>query len=502
MNDATSKHLAFVQLLVVPGLYYLGVKASLLFAATPDVLVMLWIPNSFLLATLMRCGLRRFWLLAIAILAAEVAADFPTFSIAEALLFGGINLTEALIAFSLLRRWKFDADFTTPADLAKFVSAGPLIAALFAAAAAGGVYSWFRGDEMSYLDFARVWWFSDGLGVLILTPVTLSIWKEKRGARVEPKWRWYDVAVLIAGGIVLAAFAVSLQTEFRGLTIRPALLMLFAVYVATRFSLKVATGSVLATALVLIYMTKVGRQPFGPLDFRSTALSTQEYIATMSLIALGLSTLLSQHRANTRELESRVRERTSELQQANAKLERLALTDALTSLPNRRALLSMMAKEFDQGRRMHQELALVMFDVDHFKKVNDTYGHAAGDQVLQHVARQAASVVRQMDTLTRYGGEEFVLLSPAIGASSAMEVAERMRNAIKSVEINIGSQSIRVTASFGIAVLSPEDHHPHDLLRRADRALYAAKNAGRDCAVFDTNDSAGTDAAPVSITGS
>ncbi len=475
-----------VQLLLIPVLYFLGVKLSLLFAATPDVLVMLWMPNSLVLAALLRYGFRRYWLFAMAILSAEVAADFPTFSLAESLLFGLINVAEATLAYLLLRRWRFDPAFKTPMDIAKFVAAGPIIAAFLAASAAGGVYEIFRGHEATYVDFVRVWWFSDGLGVLILTPVILTLWAPQAdGSHRANGLRWYDAAILAAGAMILLAFALSNQGQFYHLTIRPILLMPLVVYVAIRFSLRWATACVLVTALALIYLTKIGEQPFGPLDFRATALSTQEFIATMSLIALGLNTLLAQHRANARELERRVREQTAELREANSKLERLALTDALTGLPNRRALLELLPKEMERCSRMHDGLALIMFDVDHFKRVNDLHGHAAGDLVLQRVAAEVSSVVRSMDTLTRYGGEEFVLLAPGIESNSAVQLAERMRSAINGSEVTIGAHRIPVTASFGIAMIVGDERCPEDLLRRADRAMYAAKSAGRDCVIAE-----------------
>jgi diguanylate cyclase (GGDEF)-like protein len=121
-----------------------------------------------------------------------------------------------------------------------------------------------------------------------------------------------------------------------------------------------------------------------------------------------------------------------------------------------------------------------MFDVDHFKQVNDCYGHAVGDQVLRHVTRVAANTVRGTDTLARYGGEEFVLVAAETDRSEALRLAERVREALRSSDVPLNQVALRVTASFGVALMRAEDTEPEDVLRRADEALFAAKFAGRD----------------------
>lgn len=470
-----------IQLLLIPVLFYLGGKVSLLFALQPDVRVLLWIPNSLLLATLLRCGFKRYVPFVLLILVAEVAADFATFALWQAIAFGMINLLEATGAYLLLRRWRFNPEFAAPADLAKFVVAGPVIAAFASALAAGGVYVISHGMGSDYRDYMLTWWFSDGLGVLIFTPLALTLWPgetRQRPERASVDWR--DAAVLLGGLALAAALAMSHQASLYGFSIRPLLLAPFALYVAARFSLRTTSIVVVCIAMLLLYLTSSNHQPFGDVGLQETALWTQEYILSVSLMALGLSTLLSQHRASTRELERRVQERTVELSEANTKLEKLALTDALTGLPNRRALLTALHAEIGRQQRARNGLAVILFDIDRFKQVNDRYGHPVGDTVLRHVASIASGVIRSMDTLGRYGGEEFMLIAPEVEESDAVHLAERLRAELRASNLHVDGETLRVTASFGVAMLRPGEESEDALLQRADAALYRAKESGRD----------------------
>jgi diguanylate cyclase len=156
-----------------------------------------------------------------------------------------------------------------------------------------------------------------------------------------------------------------------------------------------------------------------------------------------------------------------------------ALTDPLTALPNRRAFERGMA-----GLRPHDMSAgLLIADLDHFKVVNDTFGHAAGDYVLQQVALTMRAMIRDHDLLARLGGEELAVLLPDTEARRALEVAERLRAAIEAMDIRWEEQSIRITASFGLSV-APGTLPAEDMFVQADAALYAAKSAGRNRVVL------------------
>jgi len=166
----------------------------------------------------------------------------------------------------------------------------------------------------------------------------------------------------------------------------------------------------------------------------------------------------------------------------NLRLEALARTDPLTQLLNRRALLAQLGTEVERTRRYNAPLSILMIDVDEFKDVNDTYGHLAGDQVLVEVALLLARTARSVDSVARYGGDEFVIAVPETGEVGAIAFAERLRDKIQAHPFDIGKgEPLQLTVSIGVADF-PEAkvETAEDLLDCADRALYRAKAGGRN----------------------
>jgi diguanylate cyclase (GGDEF)-like protein len=159
--------------------------------------------------------------------------------------------------------------------------------------------------------------------------------------------------------------------------------------------------------------------------------------------------------------------------------------DALTEIPNRRALEETLAAEISRAERFGHGLAVVLLDLDHFKKTNDTHGHAAGDQLLREVARLLAASARQGDTVARWGGEEFVAVLPETSRAGALQLAERLRAAIGRVSLG----PMRASASCGVASFLPGDS-TETLLAAADAALYRAKENGRNRTEIATRRSA------------
>ena len=162
-----------------------------------------------------------------------------------------------------------------------------------------------------------------------------------------------------------------------------------------------------------------------------------------------------------------------------ADVERLARTDALTGLANRRTFDEMLARELDRSARTGDPCTLVLVDVDHFKAVNDTHGHQAGDGVLQRVAQALTDGARGMDLAARYGGEEFAVIAPGCGHGEALALAERFRAAIAAQPGDVA-----VTVSAGVAVYPPDGVDANTLVAAADEALYTSKRAGRDRATL------------------
>jgi diguanylate cyclase (GGDEF)-like protein len=192
-------------------------------------------------------------------------------------------------------------------------------------------------------------------------------------------------------------------------------------------------------------------------------------------------------------LQDALVEKNRELDRANKELARrreelltLSRTDALTGLFNRRYFEERLNEEFTRSRRYGSPLSLVMLDIDHFKRINDTFGHPFGDQVLKAVAQTACSRLREVDLMARYGGEELIALLPETSPVDALRVCERVREAIASLGLEHPGadghvQEVRLTASLGVATVPAANLTSAEaLLMAADTSLYAAKGAGRN----------------------
>jgi diguanylate cyclase (GGDEF)-like protein len=170
-----------------------------------------------------------------------------------------------------------------------------------------------------------------------------------------------------------------------------------------------------------------------------------------------------------------------ELEQAYSRLHQFSIRDPLTLAFNRRFLVDRLVVETERALRTRQPLSLLIMDADEFKLINDRFGHAIGDRVLQAMVSACTAILRPYDILARYGGEEFVLLLPNTGLEQACEAAERIRATVAGLRIERErSAPIRVTASLGVAQLSAADADGSAMLKRADAALYRAKRAGRN----------------------
>jgi len=169
-----------------------------------------------------------------------------------------------------------------------------------------------------------------------------------------------------------------------------------------------------------------------------------------------------------------------QLQAANGELHRLSRTDGLTGLLNRKTWEIELNHEFKRQRRYPDSSVLIMFDIDHFKRINDGYGHPAGDEVIRQTAKIAADCLREVDVAGRYGGEEFAIILTSTDIEGARIVAERIRKKIEANHIEYDGQGIDYTVSLGLAKLDDKITEPVQWIECADRALYQAKNAGRN----------------------
>ena len=264
-----------------------------------------------------------------------------------------------------------------------------------------------------------------------------------------------------------------------------------------------------ATATAFLIWVMLNRMVFVPLegfaktsralgngDFsaRSAIPDTQDELA---LLGRTLNQMAERVQSHASQLEAKVASRTKELQIANEtirkanqdlaqavdELENLARTDGLTQLTNHRTFHEQLAAEIRRSERSNAPLTLLMIDVDHFKKYNDTHGHPAGDAVLKRVAQILKDNLRTTDLVARYGGEEFAILLIDTPLSFGAKVAAKLRNTIRRTEFSGAEESQpagRVTISVGMAGWPMHGKHPTALMEAADKALYEAKHAGRD----------------------
>lgn len=248
------------------------------------------------------------------------------------------------------------------------------------------------------------------------------------------------------------------------------------------------------TGGMLLALNKLGLLPQNPVTenaaqfgsameviLLSFALANRISVERRLRFAAQRDALAAQRRANET-LEARVAERTEALEEANRKLAELSTTDQLTGLRNRRHLDEALRDECARSHRRGRSLAVLLMDIDHFKRFNDTFGHQVGDECLRQVAAVLADCVRApTDRVARYGGEEFCMVLPETDVEGACAVAERIRAAIEQMEFCVAGERVPVTMSVGVAAQVPDlaDQVRH-LLNRADAALYQSKADGRN----------------------
>lgn len=217
---------------------------------------------------------------------------------------------------------------------------------------------------------------------------------------------------------------------------------------------------------------------------RSLVGAVHRFDATLMLVAEYDVAEMEQLNAQVIELNQELAEVQRTLARANRRLQadeerlkQLASTDPLTGLANRRRLMEFLTQSWQRSQRFESTFSVIMADIDFFKKINDEYGHPSGDAVLQAVATQLQSMVRKVDLVARFGGEEFVIVMQEASLDAAVELAQRMRQAISALRLKGIEQA--VTCSFGVAQLTPE-RNVDQLLKQADEALYHSKLTGRN----------------------
>ena len=311
----------------------------------------------------------------------------------------------------------------------------------------------------------RVWTACSVLGLIAVYAAIRSGWSR----------RFKDPALTLAQilyAITCCAAAFVIAGPARGVTLPIlAIILMFGIFgLTTRQMLGVLVYSLVAFGVASGVVAARDEPDYPPVVAAA-------YVGMVVVVLLS-STFLTTRVQSTRE---HLRRQKAELAQALEQIRQLATHDDLTGLLNRRAMLDRMQLEQRRSLRSGSPLLIAQLDIDHFKAVNDTHGHAAGDLVLQRFADTVRRNVRDTDVLARWGGEEFVLLLCDTPAADAVALMERLRQAVQAMQVPVaqGGQPITVTVSIGLARHTPADPLA-GTLERADRALYAAKAGGRN----------------------
>jgi diguanylate cyclase (GGDEF)-like protein len=236
---------------------------------------------------------------------------------------------------------------------------------------------------------------------------------------------------------------------------------------------------------------------FGVLDVQANDANhfTEEDVRIMTTLAEQIAVAVQNARlfSERRRAEDELRRAKESLEVVNMELrfafeheQHMARTDTLTRINNRRNLFELAGHEFEVAKRYQQPLSIIMFDLDHFKQINDTYGHSIGDKMLERVAQVTHAQLRDVDIIARYGGEEFVIVLPVTNAQKAFLLAKRILENVSAIRLHTEHGSASITLSIGIAetIHEPQDESVENVIRRADEAMYAAKKAGRNCAMI------------------
>ncbi len=365
------------------------------------------------------------------------------------------NCIEPLVGATLIRRFATHRGALVPVrGLLEFVASG----VLFAPIIGGGLGS--VGTSIAGADFLDSWprfAVGDALGILVVAPVLLSVnrWRNDRPVRtaIAPA-----LATLVVSALALHSWPGGWDT------VTPYVVIIPLTWAALRSGVRGASWSVLAIGQFANFAVATGTEPF-------VATSDTGYTVTLLQAYLGIVAVSTLILASA----------TSELSDRDAveeALRRQALHDSLTGLPNRLQLVQRLEEYLEHARIEGLPIAMAVVDLDDFKRVNDTHGHLAGDELLIASGQRLLAAVRASDLVARIGGDEFVILIDGANDTAVEAITTRITERL-SAPLVVKGRSVQTTVSVGVAIGSPETT-PEDLFRNADTALYRAKALGRN----------------------
>lgn len=446
--------------------YFAAAKLSLPLAIPPGYATAVWPPSGIALAAMLVLG-NRVWP------GIWIGAALVNFSInapaSLAPLIGCGNTLEALAGAALMRRYiGVPYRFDNGEDVVRFVAVSASSAIVAATFGVGSIAFTGSMSSSEFLQNLWTWWEGDTVGIIIITPLILT-WSMRDAA----VWSWHKkIEAASFGLLLLVAARVIFGGAREQFAVFPLVFIIvpFIVWAAFRFGQRQVTLANTATCSIAIWYTVEGRGPFALASLNETLLLLLAFVSTVVTTGLVLSAVMGQ-RSRTAEL----------LRLALRDLEERAIRDPMTGLYNRRYLWDFLERELIKAKRAETALAMIMIDLDQFKRVNDTFGHDAGDLVLLEFASLLKKSVRGSDMVCRFGGEEFVIVLTEATPEIALRRCEEIRAAMKLLQPNYRGRVLdNPTASFGVALFPHHADGQDALIRAADQALYEAKRSGRD----------------------
>ncbi len=461
------KHAQTWRWLVAAILYFCAAAGTIHLTSDGRDIATIWPANAILLALLLRDEEPRWLNIFSAGFFGNVVANYLTRGTLSApLLYSAANIIEVAIAAKLIGTSRAKAGLvqSTKASLRFLATAGviaPGVSGLIGAATAFFVFGEPIGQ--SFL----VWVLSDGLGLIVFTPVFLALFQGEFITCFKGKtWLRRLEAITLLSFTALIAYGVFF------IAARPTLFVLFPpiLFVTFRIGRLGTKAAVVIVALIGCLATMSAHGPIpaladGPV---AQALLFQAFLGVLLITCLPIAAEVTERARLTAALAEHDRE-----------MMKQAITDPLTGLLNRGGFGSLVASAFDK-RDEKQPISLIAVDLDYFKSINDRWGHEVGDRALRHLANVLKAVARPTDIIGRPGGDEFLILLPASDVHEASIVGQRLATTIRREPLLIDQTSVTMLSlSIGVAAALPGDHFK-DLARRADEALYAAKKAGRN----------------------
>jgi len=442
-----------------------------------------WLPNSVLLAFFLLKNIKEWKYYIPFFIISEIIVDYPVFTVLQALQFSFINIFETAVSALLIKKMTrtTNLSFSNTKYIIVFFLVALNIMPSISAILGATVYTTQIIENSTFFEFWRIWYFGNSVGILLLTPI-IVITYEKFDLLKEYFLNIKNIITIIFA-VSLAIVLFSYNNQMTTLPTTPLIFILILLWIVYKQGILASLILALIFSIITMYFTINSIGPFVIFSQRETTIFLQEFVVILTIIPLFIGALLFEVKESNKKLkklnnilEEKVKEKTKILLESNEKLTLLASKDALTNIYNRRMLNEYILQETKKSKRHKIDLSLILLDIDHFKDINDKYGHKIGDEVLIEISSLLSRNIRQSDIFGRWGGEEFIILLPQTNIKNAYEVAESLR---KKIEKHYFDKVGKTTISLGVSMYDPKDDIL-DFIENADSAMYKAKYNGRN----------------------